>query len=123
MNVAFIHAWMAVLSYAMGQIMELSDLLRHPEWLQKDRSVIVAVAIMYLVFIVGLFLSQKKANRDDRYFADAVRGGSLNFTVTSLDSHKPDMSHHTNYFLIAPFCDILCPRLISFCVVLSSPVL
>lgn len=81
---------MAVLSYAMGQILELSNLLRHPEWLHRDRSVIVAVAVMYLVFIVCLLLSQRKVNRDDRYFADAVRGRALDLTITSLDSHEPD---------------------------------
>lgn len=48
-------------------------MLRNPEWLQKDRSVIMGVAVIYLIFIGVLVAGQRKKRVDDKYFVDSVK--------------------------------------------------
>lgn len=62
-----------VLSHAGDQLWMLSEMLRNPEWLQKDRSVILGVAVIYLIFIGVLVAGQRKKRVDDKYFVDSVK--------------------------------------------------
>lgn len=51
----------------------LSEMLRDPEWMQKDRTVILAIGAMYGLFLIALVCGQRKKRTDDRLFADGVR--------------------------------------------------
>lgn len=62
-----------MLSYASEQLFILSEMLRNPDWLQKDRSVIVTVAILYCIFIAVMLIGQRRKRIDDKYFVDSVK--------------------------------------------------
>lgn len=51
----------------------LSEMLRHPEWMQKDRSVIMAMGLMYMLFLIGIATGQRKKRVDDKYFVDGIK--------------------------------------------------
>lgn len=63
----------AVLTYAAAQLWTLSELVRDPEWAQQDRTVVMAVGVMYLFFMLSMYMGQRKRTRDDKYFVDAVK--------------------------------------------------
>jgi hypothetical protein len=63
----------AVLTYAATQLWTLSELVRDPEWAQQDRTVVMAVGVMYLLFMLSLYMGQRKRSRDDKYFVDAIK--------------------------------------------------
>lgn len=48
-------------------------MVKNPEWLEKDRSVIIGVAIMYCVFLFSITIGQRKKRVDDKYFVDGVK--------------------------------------------------
>jgi hypothetical protein len=64
--------------YAGGQLWMLSEMLRDPEWMKKDRTVILAVGAMYGLFLIALVCGQRKKRTDDRLFADGVRCEYIN---------------------------------------------
>lgn len=62
-----------VLTHAGRQFVRLSDLVAHPDLLEKDRSVIVTVAVLYLLFLLAILRGQKKGRADDQFFVDGVK--------------------------------------------------
>lgn len=63
-----------MLQFTGEQLWMLSEMLRNPDWLETDRSVIVAVGVMYCLFLIAILGGQKKKRVDDRYFVDGVKG-------------------------------------------------
>jgi hypothetical protein len=65
-----------VLQFTGEQLWMLSEMLRNPDWLETDRSVIVAVGVMYCLFLIAMMGGQRKKKVDDKYFAAFVKGES-----------------------------------------------
>lgn len=62
----------AVIKFAGGQLWMLSEMLKNPELVLKDRSVIVAMGAMYTIFLIAFLISRHKKQRDSKQFADGV---------------------------------------------------
>jgi hypothetical protein len=63
---------MAVIKFAGGQLWMLSEMLKNPELVLKDRSVMVAMGAMYIIFLIAFLISRHKKQRDSKQFADGV---------------------------------------------------
>lgn len=51
----------------------LSEMLRDPKWMQKDLSVIMAMGLMYMLFLIAIATGQRRKRVDDKYFVEAIK--------------------------------------------------